>query len=211
MERNKLNIFVCALCGTMFCATDARCARELCHIGYYVSKCDNFEIGTNILKSLQENEGDSPVSYYDWSGQYNVANLRNFFDGKGPIIFYNSDGTGPTTITNQTKIVKMRNRFLNEVCADAVDIVCTRCPGNGSSQVSFHSGIHVGGSSEWNFVSFANCFMNKFTDNTGTYTMSNNSDCYYSREITGNTHTVTTTTASEDPQNGIDAPGNSDD
>ena len=137
----------------------------LCRVGYYVSKCGDYNVGTNWLKGYPESENAVAISaaleqsttvsatragvrnslisgivnspnYYDYSGINNLKNLRYFFsDDESDIIYTTSSGTRQVVQYDTYKT--MRNNLLTATCNPVdVQITCSQCPGIGTVPAS---------------------------------------------------------------------------
>jgi len=137
----------------------------LCRAGYYVSKCGDYNVGTNWLKGYPESENAVAISaameasatvvtsragirnslisgivnspnYYDYSGINNLKNLRYFFSNNGDDIIYTT-ASGTRQIVQYDTYKSMRNNLLVATCNPVdVQITCSQCPGIGTVPAS---------------------------------------------------------------------------
>lgn len=190
--------------------------KTLCYSGKYLSACTvkkkngstvTNKIGTYWLKGLNRCEfpgyysydADSENSSYDIT---NMTNLRLFFGGSGTITY-----TKPQCESNCTAQVssgtykKQAQELLTEFCTNYDGTlgtpVCSSCDSNATVAAStvqtdtYGSGkIFLG---TWNIHTIADCYMNEFQDNTGTYvyvpesadTADAKAPCYNTKTVTG--------------------------
>lgn len=173
---------------------------KLCASGYYLSGCNQIQIGTNWLKGIKGTDGTP--DYYSYgsssSDTIHITNLRKFFAGIEPIS-YKPENNSQTATVNPSVYSQYRNQILTAFCTDGdgkvKNIECKKCP-NGSNILE--STVAIGNSSgkivqsSWNVHTIADCYMDEFSDHTGTYVYAKNNDqngtqqkCYYSNNIEG--------------------------
>ncbi len=191
---------------------------RLCRSGEYLAKCgSSAPLGTNWLRGLDKKTTDgksvTTPDFYSYkessSDSIHMDNLRKFFSGKGNIEYTKKVGSGSSTSYSATHVsaneyVKYRNQILSNFCTnsngDVADIVCNTCPNNAMvaestvQKDSYDSGKILWDS--WNVHTIADCYMQEFNDDSGTYvyvddrteSSSNTNEgmlCYYSTNVKG--------------------------
>lgn len=166
----------------------------ICGENYYLARCGKTSIGTNWLKGIK---GATPDYYsYDLpdSDTTNITNLRKFFAGVEQIIYKTKDGETQTVSGPGYKTA--RDTILENFCltqtGELETVKCERCPNNASvfaSSVDVDNNIRT-----WHVYTIADCYMDEFSDHTGTFVyVPNNSaknsasakKCYYSNDVEG--------------------------
>ena len=172
----------------------------ICPSGYYLSSCNQIIIGTNWLKGVKGSSQTPDYYSYDPSDSdsLNVTNLRKFFTGLEPINYTNVNGAKKTVLPSV--YTQYRNLILTAVCAEnekLANIECKKCPNDAkvlesSVELDGYSGEIIKNS--WQVHTFTDCYMDEFSDHTGTYiyipasASTNNysaKKCYYSNTIEG--------------------------
>lgn len=172
----------------------------LCKEGYYLSHCGGIKVGTNWLKGIQGNT--TTPDYYSYglpdSDTTNIANLRKFFAGLEPINYTKKDRQTETVSPSEYK--PNRNEILTTFCTkndELLNIECAKCPNNAKIPRSIVGKDNTSGKiikSSWQVHTISDCYMDKFSDHTGTYiyvaTAAANSatagkKCYYSNDVEG--------------------------
>ncbi len=192
----------------LFCYTGFNCAlavgyystTKLCEEGYYLSSCNQVNVGTNWLKGIKNNASTS--DYYSYgtsvSDPIHMINLRKFFAGVESITYTDTNGQSQTVYPSGYS--ETRNTILRTFCvADnanpttETNIKCKKCPNNAkipASTVTFLFGTL--NSSKIHTI--ADCYMDEFSDHTGTYIYTPASaaaghdaatKCYYSDNVEG--------------------------
>jgi len=187
---NKINRFLlCLLCvavvfsfGIYSCAfgatdeTTTITEQIICDTGYYLAKCGTNYVGLNWLKGYALNGDTNSYDFYDYAdetGKNNIKNLRLFFNPVAgeDIIFTKSakyDSLRDSIPSDDDDVVSTRNGLLTATCT-ASNATCAKCPGDGTvaqSTVKIYSTTSV---YEWTVHTIADCYMNTFTDSTGTF------------------------------------------
>jgi len=174
---NKFSFF---LCGCAFFFSDIALAATVCSGGHsYISQCGQYKVGTNWLKGLTST---SPNLYDYSSNNNNIENLRKFFKGKS---FQYTKQNGELVTVSDADVIEARNNIINTLCTPE-NVTCSVCPNDGTCNGS----VYTNSSSKWSsFNSFSNCYINTFSDYTGTFRYeddnNNTANCYYSAEIKG--------------------------
>ena len=168
--------------------------KTLCKKDYYVSRCGNYHVGFEWLKSVTLNDTDTSNTSNEHTTQNYYSNTFNLFDQMRK--FFRGaqmeaiDANNKIIPVPSSTIFKDRGVILNNVCNPLLrEIECTPCPSGGSvpaSTVSYGSDDKIIINS-WKFYTFADCVVKDFKDTTGNYhyhdPASNNSDskaeCYY--------------------------------
>jgi len=191
-------------------STQTSCeTKTLCSKGYYLSRCGNKSLGTEWLKGLvYTTETDTTGRANDYfshgkplSDMIHMDNLRKFFAGTEPFNYYpdENDSTVYNTVTPNV-YVAARDVMLETVCTSANgplnSIECEKCPGNAlveESTVCQQSANNQYAYTNWKVHTIADCYMQEFSDNTGTYKYVQNptetsytgQHCYYSVNVSG--------------------------
>ena len=186
---------------------DGTSVKTLCPQGYYLSRCGaDVVLGTNWLKGLSITESNSTTvvgyNYYSYdkpaSDIIHMTNLRKFFAAKEPLTYY---AGGEATEVPVGTYTSYRNTMLVKFCTDAegkpTNIECEKCPGNATVTASTVE-IDTDGKIKdgtWNIHTIADCYMDEFSDETGTYVYipnnvnvdasANAANCYYSTNVAG--------------------------
>ena len=194
--------------------TDARRRTiRLCDSGYYLSSCGLSTVGTNWLKGMSKpgNVKTPDLYTYNTSSSDNIhmENLRKFFAHTQPITYTkrttnnNGDYEYSDASIDPDDYTPYLNQILSNFCTTDKgklaqgDIYCEKCPNNAQVEAStvqedwYESGKILWDS--WNVHTIADCYMNQFADNTGTYVYvtSNTQDssgkinCYYNDTVYG--------------------------
>ena len=207
---NIFNNFLLNLAGAtivLSCYTNFTCASggyysktQLCKEGYYLSSCNQVNVGTNWLKGIRNNAQTSDFYSYGLSAadSTNMTNLRKFFAGVEPIVYTDINGNQQTVLPSE--YINTRNEILRKFCIVAngsslieTKVECKKCPNNAKTKASVVD-YSFGNSTNSNISTIADCYMDEFSDNTGTYIYVQNSapqsadagkKCYYSNEIKG--------------------------
>lgn len=188
----------CALCN-VFAAQEPI---QLCPQGYYVAKCDDYTIGTNLLKGYMIGTVQSP-DYYDYANQRNLANLRKFFAGEEAFRYQTklTHTVIEVTPTGPNGYLQHRNGLLSAIC-NTTNITCTKCPENGTVDASvMYLDTDSNSPVDWEFHSKSDCYMKEFSDSTGVFeyvaseSATQSQNCYYSVETMGSTLVTPTTMA----------------
>jgi len=175
--------------------------QTLCVSGYYLSSCNHVQIGTNWLKGISGTIETPDYYSYESPDFDNMTNLRKFFAGIEQISYTAEDSGKTVTVdpTGDSGYVKHRNTILNTFCTNGngelKNIECKKCP-NGAN-VS-ESTVNIGKypqkilNNSWKIHTIADCYMDEFSDHTGTYVYVRNDDvgatgqrCYYSNTVKG--------------------------
>ena len=157
----------------------------ICKQGKYLASCGNYAIGTNWLKPTRIND-ITTGNYYSGNTNDDMKNLRIFFDNddNASIEFTNSTDTFPYATYSAD-----RNKLLSAFC-DGENIKCADCPNGGTTTEASTKTTDDTNGTNWHVNSIANCYMQEFSDATGTYiyenTDNNAENCYYSKETSGN-------------------------
>jgi len=183
--------------------------KTLCPQGQYLARCgSSISLGTNLLKGMQKTTASGTVittpDYYSYetpvSDVVHIANLREFFEGKESFAYTKQDGSQVYVVPEEYK--DYRNQIISHICTDdtgiLIGIECKKCPGD-----SFVAASTVETDSEsnkilwrtWNVHTIADCYMEEFSDNTGTYkyipsnieSTVSSMPCYYSTNVPGDT------------------------
>lgn len=176
---------------------------KLCNPGYYVSKCGDYFLGTNWLKGYKLSNGTtSDWNYYDYSGINNLKNLRLFFHGNEDIIYTKQtpeDGIGGRDSVAFAEYSQKRDELLLLLCDPSeVEILCAKCPSDGKVSRStvnkrLNTTVINDMYSDWKIYTVADCYMDTFSDSTGTYVYdsadSTPAHCTYSVENVGSSLT----------------------
>ena len=175
--------------------------QKLCESGYYLSSCGSKIVGTNWLKGIQGTE--ETQDYYSYnlpvSDPIHMDNLRKFFAGHEKI-YYNGY-QDPVLPNGDNGYLKSRNTILANFCVDEdgslTNVSCKKCPNNAKiSESVVERNVSDGKivDSSWRIHTIADCYMDEFSDNTGTYVyvaggaaVNNNigQRCYYSNTVEG--------------------------
>lgn len=209
-------IFGTLCCWTLCNAMAAQEPIQLCPRGYYVAKCGDYTIGTNLLKGYMIGTDQSP-DYYDYANQRNLDNLRKFFAGEEAFRYRTK--TTHTVIevspTGSDGYLQHRDALLSTIC-NTTDITCTKCPEGGTVDASvMYLDTDNNSPVDWEFHSKSDCYMKEFSDSTGVFeyvaseSATQSQNCYYSIETTGSTLVIPTiinssTSAETGPETPID-------
>ena len=161
----------------------------LCPDGQYVAACGNYRVGFNWLKSAKVPDGTTQTAgttashsiNYKTTGNYYISNdildlyeqMRIFFKKtEDPISILSIDEEGHIAPALYSQYSSDREAILNNVCHPRkYDRKCVPCPNGANvpkSTVKLDSNnLVIQGS--WDFHTFADCYMQKFEDTTGTY------------------------------------------
>lgn len=184
---------------------------SLCSEGYYLSRCEGKIVGTNWLKGIR----GTTLDYYSYgssdSDTTNISNLRKFFTGLEKISYIPKDSNQATT-ANPSDYVRHRNSILNTFCTnngELADIECKKCPNNAkvpASSVKTNISDNKVNESSWRVYTIADCYMEEFSDHTGTYIYAQNTidtgnnfakKCYFSTDVKGSELVSNGTTSTE--------------
>ena len=149
---------------------------ELCPAGYYVSKCGNFSVGYNWLKSAYVNASQTHNYATSTDPATRFDHMRRFF--RGQFLPAYTDET--KTSTNQIKSQEDRDAILGAVCNpnnvkkdSNFSYSCAPCPEAGTVGPSY---VHTDYSASsllipnsWKFHSIADCYVSEFEDATGSF------------------------------------------
>lgn len=193
----------------------------ICGAGYYLKACGPTVLGTKWLKGMNKTKGlesgqkittpdySSKDSDEDWS------NFRSFIAGESFQYKLNSgtDADGTTLTADSSDFKPYRDQILSNFCTntkgniewslyDTNGIVCARCPNNANVQASTVQSDYDTGKilkDSWNIHTIADCYMQEFSDETGTYVYLTDAhaqnalylasetgdNCYYSKSVLG--------------------------
>ena len=216
----KINVFLCKMLCAMTVLSyhsplvaDSTSIRTLCPQGYYLSRCGaGVTLGTNWLKGVKKTEAGSTTTiefdYYSYdkptSDIIQMTNLRKFFAAQEPFTY--TTATAATGSDSQQTVQpgqykENRDQTLSYICTDnagtLTGIECEKCPGNATvaaSTVEIKEQNQTISYTSWNIHTIADCYMNEFSDETGTYVYIPNNvasgteaaaNCYYSTNVTG--------------------------
>ena len=174
--------------------------KQICPENQYLYSCSGYRLGVNWLKSvtlLDPNDTNNPVTTHDYYINGNVSELlnqmRNFFHG-GPVKYKNGSNWVYAT---SAQCQQDRETILNSLCNQFLNTTqptCRACPNNAKVKPSTVEIDEINGgvvSGSWYVYTLADCYMNEFTDSTGTFIYVNDitdtasHDCYYSGNISG--------------------------
>jgi len=202
----KNSVFLCEIfVAILICSHDTKAETHyVCPANYYVEKCGSKVVGTYWLKGIEDPDTNTLTpDYYDYDEVNNLQNFRNFFsvETPPPDIIYTAHDSGNSIgghmVATWVEFLQYRDIILNATCGNLDAITCTKCPGNGKTSLSY---VNIGGDgslNSWHFNTFADCYMQVFSDASGKYVYLLNEDatlsgtnyqhCYYSNEIKGST------------------------
>ena len=180
---------------------------RLCPSGEYLSRCGNAVLGNYWLKGMTKTKNgaqiQTPNYLSDATDDVNTENLRKFFAHNETLTYTNSDSEIATVDPNTYKyyLYQILSNFCTDTEGKTSVHVCEKCPNNAlvsASTVkedSYDSGKILWDT--WNVHTIADCYMNEFSDDTGTYVYVNNAvalendtagnNCYYSKTTNGST------------------------
>ena len=162
--------------------------RIICPKNSYVSKCGNYYVGTNWLKGFTSVNGEKTPDYFDYSDnadEINMKNLRIFFtisanETNSNISFTPEDIAIEQNTVDENSYKTYRNKILKQFCNYNI-VTCAPCPGNGKTESE--SKFNLINKSWSSFNTIAHCYMNEYTDSTGTYINVNKTgeqeNCYF--------------------------------
>lgn len=186
---------LCVIFATVQNATAEETPQTLCAAGYYVEKCGDYVIGTNLLKGYQIDDTHNSPDYYDYANENNLVNLRKFFAGVQPFR-YRTKMTQTVVEIEPEEYVPFRNGLLASICNPAeTEIICQKCPEDADVDESVVGldADNVPVEDSWIFHTISDCYINEFSDSTGTFeyvdpeTPDVAQNCYYNIEISGST------------------------
>ncbi len=184
---------------------------RLCPSGQYLSGCGDASFGTNLLKGMKKTGDIKTPDYYSYdtvaSDTIHMENLRKFFAHTEPINFRSqtelsngnhifADETVPAS-TYKTYLYQILSNFCTNKEGDKGDIHCSKCPNNASVESSTVKEDSYKTTKllwdSWNVHTIADCYMNEFSDEEGTYIYvadnvqndTNGTKCYYTKNIHG--------------------------
>lgn len=179
-----------------FCGSDKK--------NYYVKKCGNYDVGIDWLRTVTTIDGEIKSVFITNSDSF-ADNLSNFKR------YINNAGTTNKTIFSNANVTADANEQLERLCSPYVNGIqnsfeCAPCPNAGilddkpSVTINYNDKSIV--ANTWKFYTIADCFLQEFSDNTGTfyytdYSYKNVQHCYYnpnSSEITGTMENIQITT-----------------
>jgi hypothetical protein len=155
---------------------------NICPAGYYVSKCGNFSVGYNWLKSIRIDNttrtndytvSSDPVTRFD--------QMRRFFHGQYTTGWASTNGTvNKEEPAKQISTQSDRDTILGAVCNpnnvkkdSSFSYTCTPCPEAGTVGPSYVYAEYTASSllipNSWTFHSIADCYISQFTDTTGSF------------------------------------------
>ena len=155
----------------------------ICPEGWYVSKCGNYRVGFNWLKSAILPDPEHPqtdeVSNMQTKNYHMAdtdmlslfAKMRTFFGHENTVLYYYDDNNNRILAT-PSDITKDREAILNNLCHPSTAVIkCATCPNNAHVDASTvgldDNNLTVQGT--WNFYTIADCYMQEFEDSTGSY------------------------------------------
>lgn len=161
---------VCALIfsyqGLVDCAYAEDVQVTICPEGEYVAACGNYRVGFNWLKPATIS-GTNTQNYYISNEITDLyQQMRTFFDKGATIIQY----LNGETITNTPGFAADRKAILDTLCnPKKSEIRCLPCPNNAKVPKSTVYINDTDPTTDWDFHTFADCYMTEFEDSTGSY------------------------------------------
>jgi hypothetical protein len=185
---------------------------QLCKSGYYLSSCGLSTIGTNWLKGLKKPGNVQTPNYYSYNTQesdtINMENLKKMFAHKETLTYTsrtssNSNYVYATATALPSEYTPYLHQLLSNFCTNDEgkisdsDIACLPCPNNAYVERStVEEDVYDTGKilwDSWNVHTIADCYMNEFSDENGTYVYvgdtsqpnSSKTNCYYTKNVYG--------------------------
>lgn len=139
----------------------------ICPEGEYVAACGNYRVGFNWLKPATISETNTKNYYISNEITDLYQQMRTFFDKDATIIQYLNDDE---TITNNPDFAVDRKAILDTLCnPKKSEIRCLPCPNNAEVPESTVYIKDADQTRDWDFHTFADCYMTEFEDSTGSY------------------------------------------
>lgn len=205
---------MCAMIIVVHASFAEETPQTLCEAGYYVEKCGDYIIGTNLLKGYSIDETHNSPDYYDYANENNLVNLRRFFAGTQPFR-YRTKMTQTVVEVQPEEYIPHRDGLLASICNPAeTEITCQKCPEDADVDASI-VGLdedNVPVEESWVFHTISDCYIKEFSDSTGTFEYIDPEspniaqNCYYNIEVGGST-VVTPTNVINEVIHGVSSSG----
>ena len=190
-----------ALAATTFSSEPTGTTVTICPEGQYVYKCGNYRVGFNWLKSAtfptQDNNNNNnnnnsvSIDTVTTNNYYINGTTLELFEQMRKFFNQASNDTIEDINSLQVQATEYRQDrelILNSLCHPSTSsISCASCPNSATVEATT---VELDGNNQtiersWNFHTIADCYMEEFTDSTGTYnyvqpsTNNDSAKCYY--------------------------------